>query len=940
MGIIKMILSGFVVLMMTALCFSETYVPEKNNRVKINMGVTPWKFVKSDVPNGQIINLPAEASWKNVGIPHCWNDDDSYTNWESGGQPWGGICWYRKHFSLDNAWSGRKVFIEFQGAHVGAAVYINEHFIPGNSALNTSATHVIGFIPFVVDITQYVQFGGADNVLAVRVSNGGGLYADPGFSTEFRFGQHDGGLVRPVWMIITDKVYVPDNVYSVVNNWGTCVGAVSATDASATVRLMTNVQNESGAAQIVTVTTKVVDAQTNVVLSMDKSQSIAAGANYVFDQTGDIVSPHLWYPANSIWGTPYMYKVYHIVKVGGTTVDVFESPLGIRVITWDQNFPYINGHKHYLWGLSGRYDYPALGSAMPDELLWKDVKLTVDCGGRIWRPGHSTCAHEFVEACDAFGVMLDQPSGDGEGAFSATAINAIRKWPSKANLHRDMIVRDRNNPSILMWEVCNAGIETAFSTTLKALALTWDPIIKRPQADRSYLDGCKAGVSDIIECSGGGCEAGQKLNSACTNYPAFGSEGWATRGSRWAWDYELSIAGEYLRNWKNDIKANAFGLAHWYLAEAPGEMGVFQGQPGDARSFGSSVCDASRIPKLLYNIYRVAWTPYAVKPGVVLAHHWNRSGTVRVNAFSNCPKVRLLLNNTNLGEKTPNPELVAGDDVSQTSTSFSYQCWWDVAWAPGTLRAEGLDSSGTNVVCFDEKKTAGAPDHIVLTVEPRLVRPDGTQFQITANGTDCATILAKVVDKDGIWCPTDSDIITFSVSGPCEYRGGTDQFVTAGQGMGYHAPLDPNLLAEGGMCKVAVRSTFSTGTVTVTATSGTLGQGQASFTVVAVPPQGQVSINRYIPQGSVSSIVTAHVGVFGSAIKYYISKAENVSVEVLNGSGRMIKRIPRSLQAEGWHPIALNGIGPSADERSSGVYFVRLSTDERDLCLKRVILIR
>jgi beta-galactosidase len=929
----KILLVIFVLLCAgSTVCVAETYTPEQSNRVKINLGITPWKFIKGDATNAKDPALN-DGAWKSVGVPYCWNDDDSYTNMTSGGgNQYSGTCWYRKHFTLDNTLASRKVFVEFQGAHVGAAVYINGTFIPGNSALNPQCTHVIGFIPFVVDITQYVNFGGADNVLAVKVSNSGGMYADPGFSTEFRFGQHDGGLVRPVWMYITDKVYIPDNVYSVVKNWGTCVGAVSANDALATVRVMTNVQNESAAAQTVTLTTKVVDAAKTVVLSMDKTQSIAAGTNYVFDQTGDISNPHLWYPANSTYGRPYMYKVYHIVKIGGTTVDVFETPLGIRVITWDHDFPYINGHQHYLWGMSGRYNYPALASAVPDELLWKDAKLTADCGGRIWRPGHSTSAHEFVDACDAFGVMLDQPSGEGEGAFSTTAINPD-KIKLKSELHRDMIVRDRNNPSILMWEVSNAGIDPAFADTLKNLALVWDPIIRRPQADRGYLEACRAGVSDIIECSLTGCEAGQKYNPACPNYPAFGAEGWGNRASRYAWDYELSFASEYIQNWKNDIKAKVFGLAHWYLAEAPGETGDLQGGNGaSARSFGSSVCDASRIPKLLYHIYRVAWIPYEIKPGVVLAHHWNRAGIVRVNAFSNCPKVRLLLNGTNLGEKVPNPWDGTGDERNNQNTiQLPYQCWWDVTWAAGTLRAEGLDASG-NVVCSDEKKTAGAPDHIELTVEPPLVKPDSTQFNITANGTDCATILARVVDANGIWCPTDTHNVTFSVTGPCEYRGGTDQFVTSGKPVGYHSPLDPELRAESGMCKVAIRSKFSPGTVNVSATSTGLGSGNASYTIypVDMPTSVYKGVNsvKHVWEQSAYS-----VSVNGRMLRYSISAAATVSIQILDASGKVVMHAGPLTRNPGWHQLPLKSI------TGNGVYFLRFIANGRLGCVRKVFLV-
>jgi hypothetical protein len=933
----KLLTASIMALLAASWCLADTYTGEASNRVEINMGVTPWLFIKSDPVGAQ---APAfnDAAWTTVGIPHSWNDDDTYTNYISGGNPWGGVCWYRKHFTLDNAYSGRKVFVEFQGAHVGAAVYINGTFIPGNSALNPQCTHVMGFVPFVVDITQYVQFGGADNVLAARVSNGGVLYLNPGFGTEFRFGQSDGGLVRPVWMKITGKVYVPDNVYSVVNNWGTCVGTVSATDALATVRLMTHVQNESGAAQTVTVTTKVVDAATNVVLSMDQTQPIAAGADYVFDQTGDVVNPHLWYPANSIWGKPYMYKVYHIVKVGGATVDVFTSPLGIRVVTWDHDYPYFNGHQHYMWGASGRYNYPALGSAVPTELLWKDVKLTADCGGRVWRPGHSTCAHEFVDAGDAFGVMLDQPSGDGEGAFQTNNItpNIITL---KTELHRDMIVRDRNNPSILMWEVTNAGIIDSLARALKALAQQWDPISLRPQSDRSYLDGCKAGISDVIECSSSGCEAGQKLNAACTNYPAFGAEAWdagPARASRFAWDYELAFAGAYLQNWKNAVEADAFGLAHWYLAEAPGEVGQFLGDARTARSFGSSIMDAARLPKLLYHIYQVAWIPFSLRPGVVLAHHWNRSGTVQVNAFSNCPKVQLLLNGTNLGAKVPNPWNLASNDMdNQNTTNLPLQCWWSVAWQAGTLRAEGLDSNG-NVVCFDEKKTAGNPDHIVLTVDSQVVKPDGTQFNITANGTDCAIILAQVVDANGILNPTVSPNVTFSVNGPCVYRGGTDAFVTAGQAIGYHAPLDHELAAEGGMCKVAVRSTFTTGTVTVTATSPGLGSGTASYTILPVST-GQTSLARPglgIDRTSLAPAIK--IGTLGSMIRFYISRPANVFVQVLNANGRVLGEIRNSKCGAGWHPVQVNG----SLANGSGICFVRVSVDGVYQSVKPLLVMR
>jgi beta-galactosidase len=812
-----------------------------SHRLKINLGQTPWKFLQDTDPQGAETVAFDDSAWKDVGIPHTWNNVDTFLNQSSGGGDGsmkGGTNWYRKHFTLDAKYASRRILVEFEGAHLGAQVYINGTFLPGNSAVavNARATHVVGFVPFIVDITNQVQLGGADNVLAVKVGKSGGFYEDPGFATVFRFGQNDGGLFRPVYMHITDNVHIPPNVYSVLNTWGTYVGTESVSDEEAVVKIQTNVQNQGGADQTATLTTAIVDADGAIVARAESIGLVPAGGQPIlFEQTVTVRKPTPWYPNNSTFGKPYLYRVWHIVSLGATVVDTFETPLGVRTVTWDANFPIINGHPHYLWGASGRYDYPALGTAVPEEQQWRDVKLLAEAGGSLWRPGHSTSSPEFVDACDAFGVMVVQPSGEGEGAFSAAATTPDRET-LKRELHRDMIVRDRNHPSILAWEANNGPMVTAFAQELQGLAGTWDSIGKRVQADRTP----DPTNGTILGCTLVGCEMNNKR--IYPNNPAWGSEYWGRHSARYAYDHEIEFAAEFLDSWRRSRAAKAFGIAQWYLAETPGEAGDFLEGPKapDVRSFGSSMMDFNRIPKLLYYAYQAAWTPYETRPTVALAHHWNRSGAVRVNAFSNCPKVRLSINGTAVGDKVPNalttsPAAIA--DLTQTATALPFQVFWDVTWTAGVLRADCLDANGELVSgAFDTKVTAGAPDHIVLTVEPPLVKPNGDSFAIRANGTDAAFILAKVVDAQGLWVPTATHPIAFAVSGPGTYRGGTDQMVTAGKPLTYHAPGDPELQAEGGLCKVAVNAQFQPGTVTVTASSSGLGSGTTSFAVVPVTP--------------------------------------------------------------------------------------------------------
>ncbi len=856
------------------------------------------------------------ATWQQVGLPYDANIPRTYINQTSGGGQGsltGNYNWYRLHFKVDPKYASQKFMLNIEGSHTGIQVFINGTLLPGVSAVaaDAQATHVVGFIPVIVDLTPYLHTDGAtDNVIAIDVSRGASWYEQPAFSGAFRFGQAMAGLFRNVYMYVTNPVHIPVNSYSNQKTWGTYVGTVSevpaasgtATAASAVVEVQTNVLNESSTAQTVTLTTQIVDEQGNVIVTAPPvTQSVPAmtpstfpsGPTPMFEQLITVPNPTLWYPNNSIYGTPYMYKVYHIVSVNGVVVDSAQSPLGIRTITWDANFPYFNGHAMYLWGGASRYDYPGLGSSVPDEQWYRDMAQIAAQGGNVWRPGHSTSSEEMVEAADAYGIMIDQPSGDGEGYWNATSDPTADDLQLKQELHRDMIIRDRSHPSILDWEEDNGGMNPTLADELAAIDLSWDNISPRVQADRTY----SPAYAFMGECDGAGCEAGVKNTNP--NNPSFGAEYWDDMGTGrgtstgtganqiWSYDYELAFAAPYLNDWRQGRAANAFGMAQWYFAETPGEISCwaeFQStQPtcpmqNMVRSLGYSSVDANRFPRLLYYIYQANWVPYTLKPVVHLAHHWNRAyeytaGTpLQESAFSNCPSVRLLINGfakdpvtgAALADQVPNPwDVDSNTNLTQDTTVMPGQVSWMVNWASGTVAAECLDING-NVVpgVTDTRTTAGAENKIVLTVVPEVVKPDGTSFQWTANGSDAAFVQAEVEDANNNWVPTAQDNVTFKVTGPATYMGGTQQLVadpswttyyqdafseansTVIGGLPYaffHSPGDPELNFEGGLQKIALRSTFTPGTVTVTASAPGLTSSTVTLTSVTppAPPQTQ-----------------------------------------------------------------------------------------------------
>ena len=859
----------------------ETSVP-LSERVSIDLsagmpGQGHWLYIKDQDQASFATTTFNDSTWQQVGIPHGANYLTTFLNTVSGGGDGdlnGGNNWYRLHFTLDPKYANSKVMVEFEGAHTGAQVYINGTLLPGISSVvaDANASHVIGFIPFIVDLTPYLHADGTtDNVLAVSVSRNNSWFEQPTFSGAFRFGQAEAGLFRPARMFITNKVHIPANVYSNQRTWGTYVATLSEVPSatstsqaqSAVIEVQTNVLNETGTAQPVTLTTQIVDAQGNVVaVAPPATQTVQpmTPSNYpstatpMFDQKITINNPTLWYPNNSTFGKPYLYHVYHIVSVNGVVVDSTASNLGVRIITWDHNFPYFNGHAMFLWGGSGRYDYPALGSSVPEEQQWRDLAQFAAAGGNIWRPGHSSSSEEFVNAADEYGVMIDQPSGDGEEAFATPPADSVTL---KEELHRDMIVRDRSHPSILDWESNNGTMEESIGAALLAINQTWDPINTRAAADRTP----DPANGYILGCTLQGCDVGVK--NQYPNNPAYGMEYWGNGTARGlAYDYELAYVAPFLDSWRQSRAANSFAISQWYFADTPGETGLYaeyqqynntpqqSTYENSVRGLGDSMVDMNRFPKLLYYVYEAAWTPYALKPVVHLAHHWNRAyqagALIQVNAFSNCPSVKLLINGNPQGSiEAPNSwDSDSRSNLTQTTTLIPFQTSWMVNWVAGTVEADCLDQFG-NVVAKDVQTTAGAEAKIVLSVVPDVVKPDGSSFAVTANGSDVATVTAQVQDANGNWVPTAADLVTFSVSGPATYLGGTEQYVSnvtdaystsAGHtSWNYHAPGDPELQFEGGMTRIAIQSQFTTGQVTVTATAPGLASGTATFNIQPVP---------------------------------------------------------------------------------------------------------
>ncbi len=348
-------------------------MPAADLRQSINFN-REWKFQLGDVPGAEATTFD-DAKWDDANLPHSFSmpyfaADRFYT----------GYGWYRKHFSAPQAWSGRRVNLEFDGVFQVAEVFVNGQRV---------GEHQGGYTGFTFDITDALKTG--DNVVAVRVNN----IWDPRLAP--RAGEHtfSGGIYRDARMVVTAPVHV---------SWyGTFVTTPQVSKESGTVNVKTEVINDSAAAKLVTVKTSVLDATGRTVAQMKSTQMLAAGVTNVFDQTSaPVPNPKLWSPEQ-----PNLYSVKTLVLDGNRPVDDYTSPLGFRwfKFTADQGF-FLNGEHYYFKGANVHQDHAGWGDAVADSGFFRDVKLVKDAGFDFIRGSHYPHAPAFAAACDQIGILF------------------------------------------------------------------------------------------------------------------------------------------------------------------------------------------------------------------------------------------------------------------------------------------------------------------------------------------------------------------------------------------------------------------------------------------------------------------------------------------------------------------------------------------------------
>ena len=709
----------------------------------------------------------------------------------------GGIGWYRKDFKLPNDMKDKRVFIEFDGVYMNCDVWINGVHL-GNRPY--------GYSSFQYELTKYLKFGNEKNVLAVSVN-----VQQP--CSRWYSGA---GIYRNVRLTVTDPVHIA--------HWGMYVATPEISENEATVRVETKIRNQSSSLQKVALETIISDESGNKISSNNSIQNVDNDSIGIISQDIKIPKPILWSLEN-----PVLYHVQSKVKVDDKLVDESETPFGIRSFefTTDKGF-FLNGKHVNIKGVCLHHDLGSLGAAVNTRAIEHELEIMRDMGCNAIRTSHNPPAPEMLDLCDRMGFLVMDEAFDewrrnktlyGYGQF-------FNKW-SERDL-TDMIHRDKNHPSIILWSIGNEIPEQDNDNAYEMSKRLVD-ICHREDPTRPVISGCnspeasiKSGFSKPLDVFG--------INYNLPFYQIYkgkakllGSETASAVSSRGV--YNLTQDGDSLkiiRDLDNQCSSYDIGVPGWLntaestlkaVKDAPWVAGEFVwtgfdyiGEPSPfswpsvSSYFG--IVDLCGFPKDRYYLYKSQWND---EPLVHILPHWNwkdfEGKEIPVWCYSNCESIELFLNGKSLGEK-------------KFSDSNDLHLVWNVPYSPGTLKAVAKNNG--KIICTDVIKTAGDPAKIILT-------PDRTE--ISADGKDLSYVKVEIVDKNGVVCPNADNLVKFKING---------EGIIAGAGNGNpisHEEFKADKRkAFHGLALVILQSTDENGEINLTAISDGLKESAITIT--------------------------------------------------------------------------------------------------------------
>ncbi len=703
-----------------------------------------WRFYLGDPP-GMRWQEPDDTAWPTVHLPHDWSigleRNPNEPCGSSGGYFPTGRGVYRRTIDMPGVWRGRRIFVEFEGIYMNADIWLDKYFL---------GRHPYGYTGFVVDLTPYLT-PGAGHTLMVAVDN-----SHQGNSRWYS----GSGIYRRAWLLVAGTVHVA--------HWGIAITTPEVRADTAMLRVRARLRNSGEQTQGVTLRCRAVAPDGALVAEAKSDIQLEAVAESEVTQEMQVRSPRLWSP-----DTPSLYQMQSDLMIGGNIVDATTTTFGIRSLALDPARGFLlNGAPLKLKGGCVHHDNGILGATAYDRAEERKVEIHKASGYNAIRCAHNPPAPAFLEACDRLGMLVIDEAFDcwREGKLPGDYHVAFDAWWQRDL--ESMVQRDRNHPSVVIWSIGNEIME-------------WDgrsggSQIARMLADHvRSLDPTRPVTLSVNESDGGRWEqtdllfapldiAGynylwQRYESDHVRQPArviVGTESFPMQAfDSWAAvEANPHVIGDFV--WTSLDYLGEAGVGRLLQDEA--DTGFLGTYPWHQANCGDLDLCGFKRPQSYYRdmvwgvgtpLYIVVHTPAPdgqtprmtkwAWPDVWPSWNWpGREGQpLRVEVYSTCEQVELILNGRSLGTKP-------------AGRAARYSAVFDVRYEPGVLGAVGY-CEGRPPAQF-ELCTAAAPASIRL-------EPDRSTIPA---GRDICYITVQIVDGTGVAHPTADHLVTFSVEGP------------------------------------------------------------------------------------------------------------------------------------------------------------------------------
>lgn len=795
----------FTDIRMTSNCLNEL---KETARIRLNMN-TDWAFYRGDVVNGQAVNLD-DSKWIPIALPHVMQLEKKHCG---GNGIYDGIGWYRRYFKLPESYKGKRIVVSFEGVMTSCEVYVNGAKVAENYG---------GYIGLNADITDMIKWG-ESNVLAVKVSAQYDPLTPPGKPQGSMDFYYYSGIYRDVEMIVTNKLHVTDALSeNIVAGGGVFVTYPVVDNKEAKVHVRTHIRNGHDRFRKGKLRTRLIDKNGKLVVEKEASFNLEAMRDCSLEQDLMVKNPLLWHPYH-----PDLYSLETQVLAGGKVVDEYTQQIGIRTIRYStEDGFFINGEYLYMRGANRHQAYPNVGDAASNSMQERDVIDMKRGGMNAVRAAHYPQDPAFLAACDKYGLLVVECI-PGWQYFNKDSVFIKRLF----DVERGMIRRDRNHPSIVLWETAlnESRYPVELAKEIQNIAHTEYPGSQMYTAGDYFGNSNMKDYYDVFyKQIASTREDGNVMNNHLEDQVAI--KPLLTR--EWGDGVGEKPRVSLMENEEEQMKQcrsrfeqlNGNGYFDWCMLDAnPRMAGHFVWSYNDyargccEETLFCGVVDINRYPKFSYYMMQsmrdqtISQSDLYDGPMVYVASYNASpsfaSSTTDITVFSNCDSVRLYRNGTCIGTQTRagrtslyKPIVDKGGSPCFIFNAGSYE--------GGELKAEGLMEG--KVVAVHRVRTPEQPHHIEVIVHDNGIAP-------VADGSDMIPVYFKVCDKNGTLVPTSDATIRISVSGEGTLIGdGIERVGISSQQV------------EGGVGFAFVRTTKKTGVITIQASGDGLAEGKTS----------------------------------------------------------------------------------------------------------------